>query len=59
MDSQGRLHMPGFVGQSFEETGVMKKSTIGEPRANAPQEMPLNRKARRAAMKMGELERRR
>ncbi len=25
MDSMGRLHMPGFVGDTFEETGVLKE----------------------------------
>jgi hypothetical protein len=25
MDDSGRLHMPGFVGQTFEETGVTPK----------------------------------
>lgn len=24
MDDSGRLHMPGFVGQTFEETGAKK-----------------------------------
>lgn len=24
MDDRGRLHMPGFVGETFEETGVKK-----------------------------------
>lgn len=24
MDDSGRLHMPGFVGETFEETGVKK-----------------------------------
>ena len=31
MDSKGRLHMPGFVGQTFEETGLRKK--LAEARA--------------------------
>jgi hypothetical protein len=25
MDSQGRLHMPGFVGQTFDETGLRQR----------------------------------
>lgn len=25
MDVNGRLHMPGFVGETFEETGVKKE----------------------------------
>lgn len=31
MDSEGRLHMPGFVGQTFDETGLRKK--LAETRA--------------------------
>jgi hypothetical protein len=29
MDDSGRLHMPGFVGKTFEETGV-KKGVFGK-----------------------------
>jgi hypothetical protein len=31
MDSEGRLYMPGFIGQSFDETGLRKKPA--NPRA--------------------------
>jgi hypothetical protein len=41
MDSQGRLHMPGFVGETFDETGVLKESE-GADREQT------NRKQRRA-----------
>lgn len=43
MDANGRLHMPGFVGQTFEETGVEAEQ------AKAVEDQPMNRKARRAA----------
>jgi len=41
MDVNGRLHMPGFVGDTFEETGVAKEVAHGD--------LPNgNRKERRA-----------
>lgn len=45
MDVNGRLHMPGFIGQTFEETGVRDTSPRG---GNEPGEHRGNRKQRRA-----------
>ena len=28
MDADGRLHMPGFVGQSFQETGLEDEAAL-------------------------------
>lgn len=58
MDSSGRLHMPGgFVGESFEETGVADEVRAAEIRGAIGDGM--NRKARRAAAKMqGQADRR-
>ena len=39
MDSQGRLHMPNFVGMTYEETGIEDEAT--------PDEKTGNRKDRR------------
>ena len=30
MDDKGRLHMPGFVGETFEETGALKPTPVGK-----------------------------
>ena len=61
MDASGRLHMPGFVGGTFEETGLTKKKTGSGPtvEANAfrPDGTPVSRQVRRqlerAALKRG------
>lgn len=47
MDMNGRLHMPGFVGESFEETGVLSELTapVDERR---PGENRQQRRAREA-----------
>lgn len=45
MDQYGRLHMPGFVGQPFGETGVLDDTTAGG--SNQPTEQHGNRKDRR------------
>lgn len=42
MDAHGRLHMPGFVGETFEETGVLKDREALKPASVG------NRKQRRA-----------
>ena len=48
MDSQGRLHMPGFVGETFEETGVLKK------RPNEPVAENRHERRRREAIERRE-----
>lgn len=50
MDAHGRLHMPGFVGETFEETGLTEEVREAEARGAAKDGM--NRKMRRAAEKM-------
>lgn len=49
MDVNGRLHMPGFVGQTFEETGVLKRSDEQKPVGNRKQrraQQAIDRKAK-------------
>lgn len=48
MDSSGRLHMPGFVGGTFDETGLTKKIAQTEARPAAVAEVPVSRQVRRA-----------
>ncbi len=50
MDDYGRLHIPGFVGETFEGTGL--KDEIDEEARQAV-ETGMNRKQRRAAAAEG------
>lgn len=54
MDDSGRLHMPGFVGKTFEELGIDPKDEAARQAVEGAElrgAMELgNRKARRAAM---------
>lgn len=61
MDDKGRLHMPGFVGKTFEETGVVKeiddeatriKKSALEAELRAQLHDGMNRKQRRKAAKL-------
>lgn len=45
MDANGRLHMPGFVGDTFEETGVLQER---EAMKREALKAAGNRKQRRA-----------
>lgn len=50
MDSSGRLHMPGFVGGTFEETGLIKKKPVlpvVEASAFRADGSPVSRQVRR------------
>jgi hypothetical protein len=55
MDANGRLHMGGFVGMSFDETGVLKekerRAAEDREREREPGIAPefMNRAARRRA----------
>lgn len=42
MDSDGRLHMPGFVGQTFEETGLRKKLAEARAQFSEPEKYVRN-----------------
>lgn len=50
MDMHGRLHIDGFVGETFEETGITKEVKLKEH-----QKYQGNRAARRAAAKLDAL----
>lgn len=57
MDSQGRLHMPGFIGDTFEDTGVLKEREARALEARHREERHVeeyqsNRHERRRAAKL-------
>lgn len=47
MDASGRLHMPGFVGQTYEETGVRERDRELDSKHLEP--FRMNRRQRRIA----------